>query len=211
MNKKLGLKSLILRLIFILIGVMGAALGCALYLRAELGSDPVTAFVEGLGRTLGVTAGMATNILYAVTLVALLIVDRKLIHLGTAIYAFAIGSFIDLFHYLIPFVVGGDPSMLIRIVMILLGTVFIGIGLGLYQSAELGLGPTDGINQTIAKKTGISYRYVRILYDILMTLAGWLLGGTVWFGTLLGAFLVGPIMVPAMEWGKRAIRNMLKN
>ena len=95
--------------------------------------------------------------------------------------------------------------------MILLGTVFIGIGLGLYQSAELGLGPTDGINQTIAKKTGISYRYVRIIYDILMTLAGWLLGGTVWFGTLLGAFLVGPIMVPAMEWGKRAIRNMLKN
>ncbi len=210
MKTTIKVKSLVIRLFFILIGVMVTGLGCALYLRAELGSDPVTAFVEGLGRTLGITAGMATNILYAVTLIALLLVDRKLIHLGTAIYAFLMGSFIDLFYYLVPFLTGADPSTWLRIVMILAGTLFIGVGLGFYQSAELGLGPTDGINQTIAKKTGLPYRYVRIIYDIIMTLGGWLLGGTVWFGTLLGAFAIGPIMVPSLEWGKKTIAKQLE-
>ena len=76
-------KEIALRIGFILVGVMGAGLGCACYILADLGSDPVTAFVQGLGASLGGTPGLGTNILNGVAFVLLLIINRKLVHIGT--------------------------------------------------------------------------------------------------------------------------------
>lgn len=59
MHRTWNWKMIILKCLVITLGVFLAGLGCASYLKAALGSDPVTAFVEGLGKTLGITAGAA--------------------------------------------------------------------------------------------------------------------------------------------------------
>ena len=208
-NGVFALRSLVVQLLFISIGVMGAALGCALFLHADLGSDPVTAFVQGLGISLHISTGMATNILNATAFIVLLVLNRSLIHLGTAVYTLTLGSFVDLFYSWINASVGPAPALWLRILFVLAGTLGIGIGLGLYQSAELGVGPTDGVNQTIVKRTGISYRVERMLFDVLMALFGWMLGGKVWLGTIVGALAVGPVMVPSISHGKRILAKFL--
>lgn len=203
-------KEIALRIGFILIGVMGAALGCACYILADLGSDPVTAFVQGLGATLGGTPGLGTNILNVTAFVLLLVVNRKLIHIGTFLYTFLLGAMVDVFIALLGALLGSDPGMVLRVIMLVGGTVAIACGLGLYQAAELGIGPTDGINQTIVAKTGMNYRLERILFDLVMAVSGWLLGGVIGLGTIVGMLGVGPIMVPTLEWGKKRIAKTLE-
>ena len=50
MHRMWNWKMIILKCLVITLGVFLAGLGCASYLKAALGSDPVTAFVEGLVR-----------------------------------------------------------------------------------------------------------------------------------------------------------------
>jgi uncharacterized membrane protein YczE len=206
---KHSLGGIILRCVFIIAGVMGAAFGCALFLLAELGSDPVTAFVQGLGKTLHVSPGMATNLLNITAFIALVIFNRKLIHIGTFLYTVLLGIMVDVFSVLIVAVLGTAPVLVVRIFMLGTGTLAIAIGLGLYQSAELGAGPTDGINQTIVAKTGLAYKWERIIFDVIMVISGWLLGGKVWFGTIVGAVCVGPIMAFTLGWSKKNIMQRL--
>ena len=201
--KVIGIKCLVITL-----GVFLAGLGCASYLKAALGSDPVTAFVEGLGKTLGITAGAATNILNVSAFVVLLLCNRRLIHVGTAIYTLLLGTFVDLCSTGLNALLGPAPALWVRAVVLVMGTLAIGFGLGLYQSAELGAGPTDGLNQTVVQKTGLAYKWERILFDALMAFIGWLLGGTIFVGTIIGVFAVGPIMAPTLQWGKRMFARL---
>jgi uncharacterized membrane protein YczE len=184
---------------------MGAAFGCALFLAAGLGSDPVTAFVQGLGKTAHVSPGMATNILNITAFIFLVVFNRKLIHVGTLLYTFLLGIMVDVFSAGILVAAGADPVLFVRILMLAAGTLSIAGGLGLYQSAELGAGPTDGINQTIVAKTGLAYKWERIIFDVIMVIGGWLLGGTVWFGTIVGAVCVGPIMAFVLAWSRKNV------
>ena len=203
--KKINYKALFIKCAVIFIGVFLAGFGCASYLKAALGSDPVTAFVEGLGKTIGISAGSATNILNVSAFFILLILNIKMINIGTAIYTLFLGLFVDMSSSIYDMLLGPDPSLLIRVLILIIGTLAIGVGLGLYQSAGLGAGPTDGINQTVVLKTGIPYKWERIMFDALMAFIGWLLGGTIFIGTIIGIVAVGPIMAPTMQWGKKKL------
>ena len=200
-------KSIVVRCIFIVMGVFLAGFGCACYMKANLGSDPVTAFIQGLGKVLHVSPGMATNVLNVSAFLILLVVGRRLIHIGTILYTLLLGIFVDASSALLTAVLGNAPGMPSRIIVLVLGTAAIGFGLGLYQAAELGIGPTDGINQTIVRVTGLPYRVERILFDAVMAAAGWLLGGTVFIGTIVGIVAVGPIMAPTITWGKKLLHE----
>ena len=83
MHRTWNWKMIILTCLVITLGVFLAGLGCASYMKAALGSDPVTAFVEGLGKTLGITAGAATNILNVSAFVILLPVSYTHLKLPT--------------------------------------------------------------------------------------------------------------------------------
>lgn len=198
-------RSIAVRYAIIITGVFLAGFGCACYMMADLGSDPVTAFVQGLGKALHTTPGMATNVLNASAFVALVIVNRKLVHAGTILYTLLLGMFVDASSGLLASVFGAGPPLIARVALLAAGTAAIGFGLGLYQAAELGIGPTDGINQTIVAGTGLSYRVERILFDAVMAAVGWLLGGTVFIGTIVGIAAVGPIMAPTITWGKKML------
>ncbi len=200
-------KSMAVRCVVIAAGVFLAGFGCACYMKADLGSDPVTAFIQGLGKVLHVTPGMATNVLNISAFLILLIVGRGLIHIGTILYTLLLGMFVDVSSFLLGAALGDAPGLAARVIVLALGTVAIGFGLGLYQAAELGIGPTDGINQTIVKVTGLPYRVERILFDAVMAAAGWLLGGTVFIGTIVGIAAVGPIMAPTITWGKKLLNQ----
>ena len=195
---KYTLRSIVVRCLVIMIGVVICGFGAACYVTANLGSDPVTAFVQGLGNVFHLSFGMAMNVFNAACFLLILIFNRKLINIGTILYTFSLGFFSDMFISLLNQGMGTSPGLAIRIVVIIAGTLGIGIGLGLYQSSEFGIGPSDALNQTISAKTKIPLRWERIIFDGVMVLGGFLMGGVVFVGTILGMLAVGPIMAPTI-------------
>ncbi len=195
---KLTPRSISVRCLIILFGTIMAAFGCAAYVCANLGSDPVTALVQGIGKQLNLNFGVAMNIFNIVFFVFVLIFNRKMIHFGTAIYAFLLGTFCNFFISVLGNMMGPEPSIVVRSIVLILGVVTLGLGLGIYQSAELGAGPVDAFNQTMSAWTKFPLKYERIAFDVVMVVLGFLLGGVVFVGTILGMFAVGPIMAPTI-------------
>ena len=67
------------------------------------------------------------------------------------------------------------------------------VATSLYIGAGLGPGPRDGLMTGLAKR-GYSIRLVRTGIEVVVLLAGWLLGGTVGIGTVLYALSIGPLV-----------------
>ena len=84
--------------------------------------------------------------------------------------------------------------MPVRITLLLLGLVIVGLGIALYITTNLGPGPRDGLMTAIHDRTGVRVSRVRLSIEVLAMTAGWLMGGTVGFGTLAFALGIGRSM-----------------
>lgn len=192
-------QSILIRCLIIMVGVSITAFGAAAYVMANLGSDPVTAFVQGLGLQLGKSFGYAMNVFNIVFFLIILVLNRKMINIGTVLYTFTLGWFCNVFIGILTNVMGPEPGLALRGIVIVAGTIALGIGLGFYQSAEFGCGPSDAFNQTMAAMTKIPLKYERICFDAVMVIGGFLMGGVVFVGTIIGMLAVGPIMAPTIN------------
>ena len=52
----------------------------------------------------------------------------------------------------------------------------------------------DAIAWTIAEKIHVQYRIIRIILDALLIIAGYLMGGVVGIGSIIGVFGLGPLV-----------------
>ena len=77
----------------------------------------------------------------------------------------------------------------------LFGFLFIALGMYVYMKAEQGCGPKDGLLIAIGKRMPkIPIGVVEMLLWTVVTLIGWLLGGTVGIGTVISTFGAGAVM-----------------
>ena len=130
-------RSLAVRIIVNLIGIIITAYGAEAFVLANLGSDPVTAFVQGLGNVLGMPFGNAMNVFNIVFFVIILIVYRKGIGIGTVLYTFLLGTFCTIMDPYIVAAIGPEPTLVTRILLVVTGTLALGVGLGGYQAAGI--------------------------------------------------------------------------
>lgn len=198
---KKPLKNLLIRCLFIIVGVSIAALSAPFLIYADLGGDPFAAFNQGLSRKTGISFGTSVIFFNLFFLLAVLFLNRAKIHLGTVFYLLLLGPLSDVFLYLFQSLGSTDLALSVRVIFVLLGIVCVGFGLGLYQAANLGAGPSDSFNQIMSEKLGIPLRFERIGYDLTLVVAAFFLGGTINIGTLLGILFIGPIMAPTLTHG----------
>ena len=79
-----------------------------------------------------------------------------------------------------------------RIPLLVVALLGFGLGGGLYIGAGLGPGPRDGLMTAIAAR-GHRLWVVRTIIECSVLVAGFALGGEVGIGTVLIAFLIGPL------------------
>lgn len=115
--------------------------------------------------------------------------------LGTVANVVLVGIFIDASLAFLP----TPHSLTARILTLVLGIALNAVGTGAYIGASLGPGPRDGLSTAITAR-GHSLRLVRTIIEIGALAAGWLLGGTVGFGTLAYALIIGPLIHLAIPW-----------
>lgn len=176
------------RLIRLLLGLVLAGAGIALVVRSELGLGPWDVLHQGISQRTGVPIGMVVvGVGFAVLL--LWVPLRQRVGVGTLANALVVGTVIDLTLALVPELAGTAQHW----VLLVGGTVAVGLGSGLYLSADLGPGPRDGLMTGLAAR-GPSVRLVRTGIELSALALGWLLGGTVGIGTLVFALAIGPLV-----------------
>lgn len=79
-----------------------------------------------------------------------------------------------------------------RVAFLLVGILGNATATGLYLGAGLGAGPRKGLMTGLAAR-GLSIRVGRTAIEVVVLVAGWLLGGTVGVGTVAYALAIGPL------------------
>jgi uncharacterized membrane protein YczE len=87
----------------------------------------------------------------------------------------------------------------LQIIQVLIGTIFVGIGSGLYLTANLGPGPRDGWMTGIQRITNIPIARVRATIEMTVLLLGYYLGGTLGLGTIIFALLIGHVVAISLQ------------
>lgn len=210
-------KEQMLRILILLLGLTIAHFGVTLFLLAELGSDPFNVLVQGIYRRLSLLthAGFLTHgrthmaISFLIILV-LLFADRTYVKIGTILCMFAGGPIIDFFTFCLKNLFSRESLMGIRVAGLALGCVILAYGMTIVIESDAGTGPNDLVAIVIADKTRKKFSYVRILVDLTFIALGFALGGTFGIGTIICAFLVGPVAGYFRPVNRRWIDRVIK-
>ncbi|MBQ5749558.1 MAG: hypothetical protein IIV87_05305 [Oscillospiraceae bacterium] len=197
---KRSIKEIVLRLVILLCGLTIAHLGVSLFVLADLGSDPFNVLVQGIFRTLCdvtkwsfLTHGSLHMTMCLLILVTLLFVDRSYIQIGTAVCMVAGGPIIDFFSAILGGVLNANSPMVIRLASLVIGCFIMAYGMTVVMRADVGVGPNDLVAISISDKLHKKFPVVRVIVDFAFAGIGFALGGTLGVGTIVCAFLVGPV------------------
>lgn len=203
--KVLAIKNFKKRLFMTLFGVIICAISVGIFKIAALGVDPFQSFMAGLDAAVPLDFGLLYIIANAVLLLFSLIFDRHFIGIATFINLFLLG-YITQFTYDFLQTIFVYPSMVTRVICLVVGVVIICFGSAFYMTADLGVSTYDAVALIISGtwKKG-KFQYVRIITDLVCVALGvglfLLAGGSVSMiptiagvGTIITAFFMGPLI-----------------
>jgi uncharacterized membrane protein YczE len=174
------------RVLILFFGLAIFGLGDGLIVQSGLGNSPWSVLAQGLSLKTGLSIGAATLIVGAAVL-ALWIPLRERPGFGTISNILVISLFIDIGTRIFP----KQDSFLIGFIYVITGIALIGIGSALYITCGLGPGPRDGAMTGLHNRTGVRVGRVRLGIEVVVSILGALLGGTLGIGTLLFALFIG--------------------
>lgn len=216
MNMKEKYLEKLIRLVVLFIGLVIAHLGVTLFLLADLGVDPFNVLIQGLRLLtektgiINPTHGTVHMVICFLIILILLIVDRSYVKAGTVVCMFCGGPIIDFFTWCLSGLGIGSATLPIKIVVLVLGCVILAFGMSIVIRSEAGTGPNDLVAVVISDKSGKRFGIVRIITDVIFVLTGFLIGGKFGVGTLICAFLVGPVAEKCMPVSDSIVRTSLK-
>lgn len=192
-------KIFLLRVVILLVGLTIAHLGVTLFLLADLGSDPFNVLIQGLFRNvsrLGIaffTHGRVHIVISLLIIVVLLFADSSYVKIGTVLCMVCGGPIIDFFTLLLAPLALHAQSLPVRILANALGCAILAFGMTIVIKSEAGTGPNDLVAVVISDKLKKKFSITRIIVDICFAGLGFVLGGTLGIGTVICAFVVGPV------------------
>ncbi len=172
-------------------GLFFFAFGIVLLLESELGLSPWDVLNQGVSEHTSLSFGTA-NIAIAVVVLVLAWALGARIGPGTVANAILIGLMVDGLLAIDVVDALSESSLTARITFMVVGILIIGIGSGLYIGAGLGAGPRDSLMLVAARRAGVRIGVARVTIEVVVTVVGFALGGTVGIGTLAFAFGIGP-------------------
>ncbi len=172
--------------LILVLGLSIFGLGEGLFFVAHLGNSPWVVLSEGLSEQTGLNVGTITA-LVSVAVLTLWIPLKERPGLGTVMNIIVIATVLELTIDHFP-AVEGLPA---QVATNLLAVLLVGLGSAFYLTTKLGPGPRDGLMTSLHNRTGIRVSRVRLMIELTVLTAGFLLGGTVGFGTVLFATGIG--------------------
>lgn len=100
-------------------------------------------------------------------------------------------------------------SYALMLVLLALGCVILAYGMTIVIKSQAGTGPNDLVAVVISDKLEKKFSIVRVIVDFSFVLAGFLMGGVFGVGTLVCAFLVGPVAGFFLPVNERLVSRLL--
>ncbi len=173
----------------LLVGLFLYGIGISLMVRAGIGVAPWDVLTQGISRHTGIPFGIVTNFVGGLVLL-LWIPLRERPGLGTVGNVLLVGTSAQLGLNIIPQQTAPLPQGLVFAG----GLALVAAATGLYIGARLGPGPRDGLMTGLHRRTGWRIWIVRTGIEVIVLIAGVLLGGQFGIGTIAFAVLIGPMV-----------------
>ena len=184
------MRKIILKSIIVIVGsfIMGA--GVAIAVCGRQGADPLAVVWDGMSNVFTITVGQANIVLNIVLFIIAFLLDKKQLNLGTILNPIFSGISTDFVMSIITI----PESLSMQILQSTLGVVIIGIGIGMYTSVNFGKSAYDALVFGVASKYGLKLFLTRMIFDALMLITGFLLGGTIGVSTIFAVLCMGKII-----------------
>ena len=184
------------KLILAAAGIMLVGTGIAFNAAAALGNDPIGIVYDGIRNAANLSAqqlGLASNIVNVVMVIAVFLLGRHYVNIGTFIYIIPYGTIVSLggklYDSLFPV-----QTLPVQIAGAAIGCLLLYAGVAMFITADIGLDPFTGMVMVIRDKAGKEYRVVKICFDAGCIVLGFLLGGKLGVITILTALSAGPLI-----------------
>lgn len=174
-------------------GVTTGGLSVGFFKQSAFGVDPFQCLCAGLDNVIPIDFGTLYVIINAVLLLAVFLMNRRYIGLGTFINLFLLGYVVDFSNHTLYSLVG-EPGMVLRVIYLIIGLVVMCLASALYFTADMGVSTYDAIALHLAAKKIAPFRFIRIATDLCCVGIGFLFGYVPGVGTILSAFCMGPLI-----------------
>ena len=194
------MKNMKVRIPMYFVGLFIMTIGIALSVKSNLGVSPVSSIPYTMTCVWGLEMGKATIIFHAaLVLIQILLLRKRFkpINLLQVVVGIVFGYFTTFCNYLATFLPSTD-NIAMRIVLMLVSTVFIAVGIFFYLPANLIPLAGEGVMQAVSDVTKIEFSKVKMGFDCSMVIISVITClicihslGSVGAGTVIAAFLVG--------------------
>lgn len=193
-----------LRTGFMLLGILLISICVACYRLSEFGVDSYTGMNLGISGFLGMSFGNWQLIMNVLILIVVFFTVRHCIGAGTIVNMVGVGYIADFLCWLVSDVAAVEMTLPLRILALLLGTLFASLGVALYMTADMGISPYDSVALIIVKlsREKVPFQIARISSDLTVLVVGvvfclmahnnvWLIVG---IGTVINSLFNGPLI-----------------
>ena len=172
--------------------VTGFCIGA--FQKANLGADPFTCFVTGIGNIFHSTYSTFYLIVTGGLLVGVFFLEKHYIGIATLINLFLTGAAADLMRGLLDRLFP-QPGMAVRVGIMLVGILGTCFSASIYFTADLGVSAYDAVSLIAANKYKLmAFRLCRIATDLVCVLTGLIFHVTIGVGTIITALFMGPVI-----------------
>lgn len=119
------------------------------------------------------------------------------------------GPIIDIFTLLLEAPFQNMSSLIAKIVINGLGCIILAFGMTIVMKSNAGTGPNDLVSIVLSDKIHKNFGIIRMIVDIAFVVIGFLLGGSFGIGTLICAFLVGPVANIFLPFNEKWIQKVI--
>lgn len=196
------------RMIMMLCGVTAQGIGLSLLRAINLGTDPCSCLTQGVTNFVPLSFGTCQLLCHLVTFMFVIRYDLGMIGFGTIANMCFLGYISDFFQWIWSLFLpaGFFGSVANRYILLIPSLAVFLLGAAAYMCAGLGSSPYDALPFIISGRVKkISFKVVRMMWDISFMAAGFLLGGDVGIVTILVAFFLGPIIA----WVQRKLEVLI--
>ena len=197
-------KNFIKRCVLMAVGILFIGICVGAFRLSAFGVDAFTCMNLGISGFLRMSFGTWQLIMNAAILALVFFTARRCIGAGTIVNMVGVGYMADFICWLFQEVWEVNMTLPLRLLALVTGSLFAGIGVAFYMAAEMGISPYDSVALIIEKGTNgkIKFQYARVLSDITVVIVGvafcLLSGGDlrliIGIGTVSNALFNGPLI-----------------
>jgi uncharacterized membrane protein YczE len=181
------------RVLFYLVGLLILSMGVTFTIQSDLGAGPWDALNVGLSSTFGLTVGSW------VIIVGLILILLNAFLLGAKPDVFAVftivivGGLID-FWMIYVFNMLHPSSLLFKLLVLIIGLIFLSLGIAIYLQAKYPLIPIDRFMLSIQYRLKVNLMVAKTIGELTALILALLFHGPIGIGTILIALSVGPLV-----------------